>query len=76
MNQNDTLRMIERELENWPRVQHSIKSGTKHPKIVLQYNGKSRFVTYSSTKIDGRAAKNMLALVKRTLREIGAERVQ
>lgn len=63
------------ELANWPGVDYYFdKSSRKHFKIVLTFNGASRFMVYSCSASDHRAFMNQMADLRRICRSIGAER--
>jgi hypothetical protein len=64
----------ERELENWPGVTFTEETGKGHTKVTLHYNGQTRFVIASSTPSDWRSVPNHLAIVRREIRALGAER--
>jgi hypothetical protein len=67
-----SLTPILRELANWPGVDHEIRHGGKHPRIVLTHRGASRFVTFSGTPSDRRGVLNKISDVRTTLRALGA----
>lgn len=69
-----SVRFIRDELRNWPDVDYEIKSGGKHPKLILKYGEASRFVTFSSTPVEGRAILNKLSDIRRELKALGASR--
>ena len=68
------LRLIRRELGEWCDVEHEIVSGGKHPKLVLKYGGGSRFVTFSTTRVDRRGMLNKLRDIRIQLTALGATR--
>lgn len=63
-----------RELESWPGVTMTEDEGGKHGKLTLHYKGESRLVVVSNTPSDSRALPNHIALVRREIRALGAER--
>lgn len=63
-----------RELKGWPGVTMTEEGGKKHPRIVLHYNGETRFVVVSATPSDARAQSQHLAVVRREIRALGAVR--
>lgn len=63
-----------KELESWPGVTMTEESGRKHDKMTLHYNGDSRLVIVASTPSDARALPNHMALVRREVRALGAQR--
>lgn len=63
-----------RELESWPGVTMTEEEGSKHGKLTLHYKGESRLVVVSNTPSDSRALPNHIALVRREIRALGAER--
>lgn len=68
------LAATEKELEDWPGVTFTVEDGGKHPKVVLDYKGETRFVVTASTPSDNRALPNHLATLRREIRALGAER--
>jgi len=63
-----------RELETWPGVTITEEDGGKHDKVFLHFNGQTRMVVAAKTPSDVRAVPNHLAVVRRELRALGAER--
>lgn len=72
----EQIRMLERELEQWPKVKYEVeKEGrSRHPKLWLEYEGRRRFVVFSSTYVAHRGLKNNISNLRRVLRELGAEK--
>jgi len=68
------LSLIRRELGEWGGVEYEIVSGGKHPKLVLKYGGSSRFVTFSTTRVDRRGMMNKLRDIRMQLTALGATR--
>ena len=71
----ELLAATERELSDWPgaTMTHE-KDGGKHGRISLHYGGESRLVIIAKTPGDHRALPNHLAIVRRELRALGAEK--
>lgn len=69
-----SIRFIRDELAEWPGVDYEIKSGGKHPKLVLKYGERSRFVTFSTTSVDRRGMMNKVRDIRLTLEALGASR--
>ena len=69
----EQLHLLERELAKWPSVKYEVvKEGrSRHPKIVLDYDGCRRFVVFSSTYVGHRALKNNVSNLRRVLRDMG-----
>jgi len=75
MSSRDIVRAINREIEAWPGVTHYYERGSKHPRIVLSYGGRSTFRTFAGSPSDGfRAGRNCISELRRTLRDLGAAR--
>ena len=72
----DMRQATERELEDWPGVSFTEETGKNHTKVMLHYNGQSRLVIAASTPSDHRAIPNHLAVVRKEIRALGAERKQ
>ncbi len=64
----------EKELADWPGVTLTEEDGGKHTKATLHFAGQSRMVIVAKTPSDARALPNHLAVVRRELRALGAER--
>ena len=63
-----------RELESWPGVTMTEEDGGKHVKVHLHFNGGSRIVIVANTPSDARALPNHIAVLRREIRALGAER--
>jgi len=63
-----------KELEDWPGVTMTEEEGGKHSKAVLHFKGESRFVVVAKTPSDVRAVPNHLAVLRREIRAMGAQR--
>ena len=64
----------ERELQDWPGVTFTEETGKNHTKVILAFEGKTKMIVAASTPSDVRALPNHLALVRREIRALGAER--
>lgn len=66
---------VEAELAKWPGVSWRREVRSKHYALILTVGNVSRFVIYPASPSDSvRGAKNHLANVRQTLREMGAVR--
>lgn len=61
---------LERLLAEYPGVSYEIETTSKHKKLRLHYEGRSKLVVMSSTTNDRRAVKNRICDTKRMLREL------
>jgi len=68
--------LIDAELARWPGVTSRPEEGSKHVKLFLLYQGRSRFVTCQKTAGGGRGMRNTVADVRRTLQALGATRLR
>ncbi|CAB4120991.1 hypothetical protein UFOVP4_49 [uncultured Caudovirales phage] len=73
---NSFLPVLERELEAWSGVVFSLDDKRSHPRIVLTYNGASRFVVTSRSPSDYRVDRNRIKTVRHVLSELGAKRAR
>lgn len=65
------------ELRRWPGVSWERRHRSKHMALVLTYQGVTRFVTYPLTTSDSaRGPQNHVGDIRRTLREMGATRLE
>lgn len=65
------------ELRRWPGVSWGRRHRSKHMALVLTYQGVTRFVTYPLTSSDSaRGPQNHVGDIRRTLRELGATRLE
>ena len=53
-------------------AQINVVHGGRHPKVYFVFREKSRFIVIGNTPSDHRAERIVMALAKRTLRELGA----
>ena len=74
MNKSNSLEAMYKELERWPGVTHRAEQVGRHPRLQLEHNGNSRFIPYSSTQVGRYGLMQKITQLRRTLREIGAER--
>jgi hypothetical protein len=66
---------IRKEVRRWPGAAVNFEMGGRHPRAVLTFNGKERFVTIPSSPGDSvHGPRNNIALVRRTLKALGAIR--
>lgn len=68
------LELIQKELSRWDGVHYRIERGGKHCRLVMQVDGRERFVTFTSTRTDPRGEKNKISDVRRVLHTLGAQR--
>lgn len=65
------------ELSNWKGVKdYRFEMGGKHRKLVVETVSGSRFITFSVSPSDGRAARNRITNLRKILRELGATQQQ
>lgn len=62
------------ELKHWPDVDYEIESGGRHSKIRFVYHNCSKFLTFSTTKVDRRGMLNQRAVMRKLLAAMGASR--
>lgn len=74
---SDWITKVDAELANWPGVSHFRKlGGSRHSRLYLTYGERSRFVVFPSSPCKSPSAiLNHIQDVRRTLRELGAEKV-
>lgn len=66
----------DRELSRWPGVTWSRESAGKHMKLVVEFEGQSRFIVFPTSPSDSaRGALNHVKNIRQTLKEMGAEPV-
>lgn len=73
----DYLEAAEAEIAHWPGVafRHEHPRGKGHPRIVVAFGSRERFVTFPGTPSDSlRGVRNHIADLRKALREMGAER--
>jgi len=65
------------ELSNWQGIKdYRFERGGKHRKLVVETVSGSRFITFSVSPSDGRAARNRITDLRKILRELGATQQQ
>lgn len=70
------IETVETELKHYPGVEMEIRNGGKHDRAVFSKGAKSRFVTIPKTPGDWRTKQNLRRDVKKTLGELGVERLR
>jgi len=76
MNENPVMAAVRKELPYYPGVQmDATDKGGNHRRVVFHHRGQSRFLLIPRTPSDWRAPKNAVSQLRKTLAEIGAERV-
>lgn len=75
MQSNAILRSVRKELLHYPGVEFEVREGGKHKRVVFHRNGSSRFLTIPRSPSDWRAGKNALRDFKKTMGELGAQRL-
>jgi len=71
---SNSLELMEKELSRWPGVEHRAEHAGRHPRLWVKYGEAERFVPFSSTKVGRYGLMQKVTQLRRTLREIGAER--
>lgn len=71
---SESLDFLKRELERWSGVEYGVEDVRPHPKLHIEYAGARRFLPFSSTRVDRRGILNKVTELRRTLRDMGAER--
>lgn len=71
---SESLDFLKRELERWSGVEYGVEDVRPHPKLRVEYKGVRRFLPFSSTRVDRRGILNKVTELRRTLRDMGAER--
>jgi hypothetical protein len=68
--------MIEAELERYPGVSWHLETRdrSKHKRIVLEFNGQSRFVVIPNSPGCARGLRNKIGDIRRELNRMGATR--
>jgi hypothetical protein len=72
---SNTLEHLEKELRKWPGVNYRAEHASRHPRLWVSYGAAERFVPYSFTKVGKYGVMQKLTQLRRTLKDIGAERV-
>jgi hypothetical protein len=73
--QNAVVRAVQGELAHYPGVDMELRNGGKHQRATFFKDGESRFLTLPLSPSDWRAGKNALRDFRKTMRELGAERL-
>ena len=72
---SESFDMLRKELERWQGVDYSVDKTGRHPRLWVEFGGRRRFVPFSSTHVDKYGLMQKVTQLRRTLRELGAERV-
>jgi len=75
MSSNPVIAAVTTELRHYPGVEHEIHEGGKHKRMVFHRGGVSRFLTVPRSASDWRASQNALRDFKKTMNELGAQRL-
>ena len=67
--------VLESEVRNYPGVEMELANGGKHDRAIFRFGERSRFMAIPKTPSDHRARKNIVRDLKKTMGELGAERV-
>lgn len=70
------VRTVLAEVAHYPGVAHEVKEGGKHKRIVFTKGEESRFLTVPRTPSDWRAGQNAIRDFKKTMIELGAQRLE
>jgi hypothetical protein len=70
------VRTIEAEIANYPGVAFDFQNGGKHDRLVFRKGEDSRFLTIPKTPSDWRAGANAMRDFRKTMRELGAKRLE
>jgi hypothetical protein len=73
--QTALIRKVERELAHYPEVRHEVVNGGRHKRMVFYAGEQSRFLTIPKTPSDHRAPDNAVRDFRKTMRELGARRL-
>lgn len=71
---SNSFDILRKELQRWPEVTYSVDRTTRHPRIWLEYRGMKKFIPFSSTPVGKYGLMQKVTQLRRTLRELGAER--
>lgn len=73
----ELINATERELSDWPGSSFDVlPDGGKHARMAIKYNDQSRLVVFAHTPSDNRAVPNHLAVVRKQLRDMGAQKAK
>lgn len=70
MKRKDTVQRIEAELAKHPDITYRLEQRARHPAVRVSYGGKTAFSVFSGTPTEGRALKNNIAHLRRTIAEL------
>jgi hypothetical protein len=69
------VRAIQKELVHYPGVDHELANGGRHNRIIFRRGEQSRFLAVPKSPSDWRATNNALRDFKKTMKELGAARL-
>jgi hypothetical protein len=69
------IKAVERELQHYPGVESEVANGGTHKRIVFRLGERSRFMAIPKTPSDWRSTNNAVAVARKTMRELGAQRI-
>jgi hypothetical protein len=65
---------LEQELARWPEVRYTVDATRPHHRLWVEVNGRRQFLPFSSTRTNSRGSRNAVAMLRRLLRQMGAQR--
>jgi len=65
---------VDAEIGRWPGLRAERRKTKNHHRLVLSFGEASRFVVYPASPGKGRVLENHLATIRRTARQLGAQR--
>lgn len=71
---NNSLEQMEKELGRWPGVTYRAEYSGRHPRLWVKYGEAERFIPFSGTYVGKYGVMQKVTQLRRTLREIGADR--
>ena len=73
----ELIKATEREISLWEGASFDVlEDGGKHGRLAIKYNDQSRLVIMAKTPSDHRAVPNHLSVVRKQLRDMGAQKAK
>jgi hypothetical protein len=68
----DTIQRLQAGLDRHPSISYEFGRRRRHEALYIRFDGRERYITFSTTPTDRRAVLNAVSAVRRIVGELGA----